>query len=128
MIIANSSAIAIVLDNAMNIRSAVIHNSIPFSIVIMFFFISSLVFEDVMLMSFLFLKKLSEMLFISLLTWCEIDRLEDSLLCHLSDYCLFCFSVDYTHLCCCHKKAATNMILDSCSHCFLVFIVVCLLL
>ena len=121
MIIANSSAIAIVLDNAMNIRNAVIHNSIPFSIVIMFFFISSLVFEDVMLMSLFKFHKLSEVLFISLLTWCEINRLEDSLLCHLSDYCLFCFSADNTHFCCCHKKATTNMILDSCSHCFLVF-------
>lgn len=39
MIIDNMSIIAIVLDNAMNIRSAVIHNSIPFSIVIIVFFI-----------------------------------------------------------------------------------------
>lgn len=119
MIIDNVSITAIVLDKAMNIRNAVIHNSIPFSIVIMFFFILS---EDAVFMRFLYLKKLSEMLFISLLTWCEIDRLEDSLLCHLSDYCLFCFSVDNTHFCGCHKKAATNMTLDdSCSHCFLVF-------
>ena len=118
MIIDNASITAIVLDNAMNIRNAVIHNSIPFSIVIMFFFIS---FEDVVFMRFLYLKKLSEMLFISLLTWCEIDRLEDSLLCHLSDDCLFCFGVDNTHFCGCHKKAATHMIFDSCSHCFLVF-------
>ena len=40
MIIDNVSITAIVLDNAMNIRNAVIHNSIPFSIVIMFFFIN----------------------------------------------------------------------------------------
>lgn len=40
MIIDNSNVIAIVLDKAMNTRNTVIHNSIPFSIVIMFFFIS----------------------------------------------------------------------------------------
>ena len=51
MIIDNASIIAIVLDNAMNIRNAVIHNSIPFSIVIMFFFILS---EDVVFMRFLY--------------------------------------------------------------------------
>ena len=39
MIIDNVSITAIVLDKAMNIRNAVNHNSIPFSIVIMFFFI-----------------------------------------------------------------------------------------
>lgn len=68
MIIDNVSITAIVLDNAINTRNAVIHNSIPFNIVIMFFFISSLVFEDVMLMSLFKFHKLSEMLFISLLT------------------------------------------------------------
>lgn len=68
MIIDNSNVIAIVLDNAMNIRNAVNHNSTPFSIVIMFFFISSLVFEDVMLMSLFKFHKLSEVLFISFLT------------------------------------------------------------
>lgn len=117
MIIANSSAIAIVLDSAINIRNAVNHSSIPFNIVIMFFFISSLVFEDVMLISLFKFHKLSEVLFILFLTWCEIDRLEECLLCHLSDYCLFCFSVDNTHFCCCHKKATTYMTFDSCSHC-----------
>lgn len=40
MIIDNSNAIAIVLDKAINTRSVVIHNSTPFNIVIMFFFIS----------------------------------------------------------------------------------------
>ena len=39
MIIDNVSITAIVLDNAMNIRNAVIHNSIPFNTVMMFFFI-----------------------------------------------------------------------------------------
>ena len=39
MIIDNASIIAIVLDNAMNIRSAVIHSNTPFNIVMMFFFI-----------------------------------------------------------------------------------------
>lgn len=39
MIIDNASIIAIVLDNAMNIRNAVIHNSTPFNTVMMFFFI-----------------------------------------------------------------------------------------
>ena len=39
MIIDNVSITAIVLDNAMNIRNAVIHSSIPFNIVIMVFFI-----------------------------------------------------------------------------------------
>ena len=68
MIIDNASIIANVLNIAANIRSAVIHNSIPFNIVIMFFFISSLVFEDVMLMSLFKFHKLSEVLFISLLT------------------------------------------------------------
>ena len=118
MIIDNASIIAIVLDNAMNVRNAVIHNNIPFNTVMMFLFILSLIFEKTMLTRFLYFKKLSEVLFISLLTWCEIDRLEDSLLCHLSDYCLFCFSVDYTCFCCCHKKATTCMTFDSCSHCF----------
>lgn len=48
MTIDNSNVIAIVLDKAMNTRNAVIHNSIPFNTVIMFFFIL-LVFEDIML-------------------------------------------------------------------------------
>lgn len=52
MIIDNVSIIAIVLDNAMNIRNAVIHNSTPFSIVIIVFFILYLILEKVMFMSF----------------------------------------------------------------------------
>ena len=39
MIIDNVSITAIVLDKAANIRNAVIHNSIPFSIVMTLFFI-----------------------------------------------------------------------------------------
>ena len=39
MIIDNISATVNALDKAMHIRNAVIHNSTPFNIVIMFFFI-----------------------------------------------------------------------------------------
>ena len=55
MIIDNVNIIATALVRAMTIRNAVIHNSIPFNIVIMFFFISSLVFEDIMLVRLLYL-------------------------------------------------------------------------
>lgn len=50
MIIDNVSITAIVLDNAINTRNAVIHNSIPFSIVTIFFILPIL--EKIMFMSF----------------------------------------------------------------------------
>lgn len=56
MTIDSVSNIVTVLDRAMTIRNAVIHNSTPFSIVIMFFFILS---ENVVLVRFFYFKKLS---------------------------------------------------------------------